>query len=66
MEWINTKTSIPSTGAKVMCRLKHFHTGSVQEHILIKVDEGDCDWRTADDHSEISYSWDVIQWKEIQ
>lgn len=62
--WIKTKDRMPKSGAKVLCKLKHALSGNIQEHRLIKVDEDDCSWRTADDHSEISYSWDVMEWLE--
>lgn len=64
MAWIKTEDRLPSPGADVKCRLKHFHTGAVQEHRLVRVEEDDCAWRTADDRAEISYSWDVIEWYE--
>lgn len=62
--WINVRDRLPATGAEVLCRLQHFKTEAIQEHKLLKVDEGDCSWRTADDHSEISYSWDVVEWQD--
>jgi hypothetical protein len=64
MAWIKTKVRLPSTGVEVQCRLKHFSTEGIQEHRLVKVEEDDCAWRTADDHSEISYSWDVVEWDD--
>ena len=30
---------------------------------LIAVDESDVSWRFADDHSELSYDWDVMSWE---
>lgn len=62
MGWIQISEGLPVTGTEVQCRLKHCSSGSVQEHRLVKVDEDDCAWRTADDRSEISYDWDVIAW----
>ncbi len=62
MTWVQTKDRLPSTGSEVQCRLKHFSTGKIQEHRLVKVNEDDCSWRTADDRSEISYNWDVVEW----
>lgn len=64
MAWVKAKERLPATGAEVLCRLKHFKSDAVQEHQLVKVDEDDCEWRTADDRCEISYSWDVVEWYE--
>jgi hypothetical protein len=64
MVWINTKDRMPVDGQAMLCRLKHCFTDKILEERLVKVDEDDCSWRTADDHSEISYSWDVIAWLE--
>lgn len=54
----------PEEGKIYLCRLRQSHTKEVQEHLLKKVKEGDCDWRTVDDNSEISYMWDVVEWTE--
>tara|TARA_B100002003_G_C14001877_1_gene483620 strand:- start:535 stop:756 length:222 start_codon:yes stop_codon:yes gene_type:complete len=64
MTWVKAKERLPSIGAEVECRLKHFKSEAIQEHLLVRVDESDCLWRTADDYCEISYSWDVIEWYE--
>jgi hypothetical protein len=64
MGWIKTGERLPMPGAEVQCRLKHAFTGNSQEHRLKCVDEDDCNWRTADDGSEIDYSWTVIEWFE--
>ncbi|EJY6032818.1 hypothetical protein FA341_31685 [Pseudomonas aeruginosa] len=64
MGWIKTSDRLPRAGAEIQCRLKHFNTKGVLEHRLVKVEEDDCSWRTADDHSEISYDWDVVEWYE--
>lgn len=60
--WTSPKTLLPAVGRKVLCRLKNDNTGAVQEHWLRYVAEDDCSWRTADDNSEISYNWTVIEW----
>lgn len=62
MPWIKVVDRAPTVGAEVLCRLKHCFSGNTQEHRLKSVDEDDCSWRTADDGSEIDYSWDVIEW----
>jgi hypothetical protein len=64
MAWIKSRDRLPVEGREVQCRLKHVFSGNIQEHRLTKVDEDDCSWRTADDASEIDYSWDVIEWHE--
>ncbi|MGE8063893.1 hypothetical protein [Pseudomonas sp. NPDC089569] len=64
MAWIKSKDRIPNPGEEVLCRLKHVFSGSIKDHRLIHVDEDDCTWRTADDGSEIDYSWDVVEWEE--
>lgn len=64
MAWIKTNESLPPFGKAVNCQLIHCSSGSTQLHRLIRVDESDCSWRTADDHSEISFDWDVIKWDE--
>ena len=62
--WVNPHERIPETGKPVLCKVRHFHTKNIQEHELVKVDESDCDWRTSDDNSELSYDWTVIEWKD--
>lgn len=64
MGWVQASDRLPITGARVTCRLRHCDSENVVEHELVKVDEDDCAWRTADDCSEISYSWDVVEWYE--
>lgn len=61
--WINTLNRIPEVGRIVRCRIQHCeNTDNIQEYALTKVDEDDCDWRTADDNSEVGYDWKVIEW----
>jgi len=60
--WIDANQRMPQVGAKVLCRLQHWHTKGIQEHQLVAVDESDCTWRTADDNSEVSHDWTVIEW----
>lgn len=64
MAWIKTRERLPEVGRVVKCRLQHWNQESTQEHNLIRVDEGDCDWRTEDYHSEISFNWNVVEWEE--
>ena len=65
MPWISTAQQMPPLGQPVMCRLRHCSTRSIQTHRLVKVDESDCDWRTADDRAELSFDWDVIEWESL-
>lgn len=64
MAWIKTNDRLPEIGESVTCRLQQVFNGTVVEHELCRVDESDCTWRTADDGSEISYSFNVIEWEE--
>lgn len=64
-EWVSVWDEMPTPGMPVLCRLQHCFTKGVQEHELIHVEEDDCAWRTADDHSEVSHSWDVVTWKRL-
>lgn len=57
-----TNQNLPQTGNKYLCKLQHWKTKGIVEAELIKVNEDDCAWRTADDNSEISYDWNVIEW----
>lgn len=52
----------PCTGTRVKAVLRHWFTHSKCEAELVSVDEDDCDWRTADDNSELSYDWNVVSW----
>jgi hypothetical protein len=65
MNWIKTTDALPPTGSLVKARLRHCHTKNVHEHYLVKVDEDDVDWRTADSKSEVAYDWDIIEWESL-
>ena len=71
MNWINIKIAdgeylnAPSNDRPVLVKLQHFNSKEVRFAVLKKVDEDDCDWRTVDGNSEISYDWNVIRWCEI-
>lgn len=64
MSWIKTTERLPATGQEMRCRLEHWNSDKIVEERLVKVDEDDCAWRTADDNSEISYNWNVIEWED--
>lgn len=63
MNWIQLNAELPPLNTPVECQLKHCGSGSICVHRLIRVEESDCNWRTAADRCEISYDWDVIAWK---
>lgn len=62
--WVKLNERLPALGQAVLCRLRNDNTQAVQEHQLRRVAEDDCNWRTADDNSEISYNWTVFEWFE--
>lgn len=61
--WVDVRKRLPKVNVAVLCKLRHFKKNEYQEALLKKVNEGDCDWRTADDNSEINYDWNVVSWK---
>ena len=54
---------LPKVGVPVFCQIQHCISKTIIEEELIYVIESDCSWKTADDHSELSYEWDVIAWR---
>lgn len=56
---------LPEYNVPVLCVVEHWKTKGTQEAELIFVKEDDCNWRTADDNSELSYDWNVIKWKNL-
>ena len=54
---------LPELNKPVIATLQHFYTKGKIKFDLIAVDEDDVTWRTCDDHSELSYDWDVIFWE---
>lgn len=72
MYWINliidgkyVDKNEPETGAIVLAKVQHWKTYETRYVVLKKVDEDDCSFRTTDDNSELSYSWNVMKWCEI-
>lgn len=57
---------MPTAGSIVIATIEHWYTKGQQEVELIHVKEDDCDWRTADDNSELDYNWNVVEWKYKQ
>lgn len=54
---------MPVVGRVVTATLQHVFTKNTQEYDLVHVSESDVSWRTADDHSELSYDFNVIGWE---
>lgn len=53
----------PPIGQLVQCQLRHFSSKKLGEALLVRVEDEDGFWRTADDQSEVSYDWDVVNWR---
>lgn len=58
-------TSCCVTGRLYECEIEHWSDEVMKVHVvnLVRVDEDDCSWRFADDHSELSYDWHVVAFK---
>jgi hypothetical protein len=67
-KWIviqnSEKNTLPEIGVPVLCRLQHWFTKNIREYVLKRVEEDDVSWRTCDDNSELSYDWNVIEWRK--
>jgi len=63
--WVEVRNELPKYNHPVMCKLQSCVTDRIEEHRLLRVDETDCEWRTTDDNSEISYNWTVIEWRRL-
>lgn len=63
--WISVKDKMPELGEKVLIELQHWNTKGFRYYECKRVDEDDCDWRTVDDNSEISYDWNVLRWMPL-
>lgn len=53
----------PIKGKIYNCKLRQCWSKQIVEEKLIWIHEDDVAWRTASDNSEISYNWDVIEWR---
>lgn len=51
---------------KVLCALKHYNTGEYTYCVCIRVDELDCDWKTADDFQELNFDWSVTHFMRLE
>lgn len=56
-------TDYPEVGKVVDATLQHWYTKNQIQAELVHVDEDDVTWRTVDDNSELSYDYNVIDWK---
>ena len=56
-------STYPPVGQVVVAQLRGCGTGRTVEMELVRVEEDDVTWRTADDKSEVSYDWDVEGWR---
>lgn len=61
---VSVEDRLPAEHIPVTCVLRHSATGAVRSCRLIYAVEDDLNWRTADDHSELSYEYDVTHWWE--
>ena len=61
MSWIKVSDNKPDFGISVFVILE-WTSGKRLFAVLTRVKEDDCEWRTVDDGSEISYSLTVIKW----
>jgi len=52
----------PLLGISVLAVVEHWHTKGKRFAVLKAVNESDCNYRTADDNSELSHDWAVIAW----
>jgi len=62
--WVAAPKTMPKIGTIVIAILQHWYTKGKRQTELKAVDEDDCNFRTADDDSEISYDWTVTHWME--
>jgi hypothetical protein len=52
-----------AVGSVVNATVEHWYTKGSPQVELVCVEEGDCDWRTADDSSGLDHNWNVIEWE---
>jgi hypothetical protein len=64
MAWINIDNKKPRLKVPTVCVVQHWNTKRLRHALLKRVNEGDCNWRTVDDNSELSYNWNVIYWSK--
>lgn len=66
MKWNLAHKSAPAAGELVSAIIMNENTG-LQEVLLRRVDEDDCDWRVADPaggyEAALDYQWEVVGWR---
>jgi len=53
---------LPQVGKVVTAEVEHCTEGFTAQVELVAVNESDCNWRFADDNSELAYDWYVVAW----
>jgi len=61
MKWTAVKDQEPEKGVELITKIQHFHTKNTRYAILVKGDFDDHDYEHADDMSELSHDWNVIE-----
>jgi len=56
------KKSFPRVGSFILAKLRHCTSRKIVLAELKRVNEDDCDFKTADDNSELAYEYNVIAW----
>ena len=57
--------TLPEIGKPVLCHITYDGGGEPTYAVLKRVDEDDCNWRTADDDSELSHWVNVTHWQSF-
>jgi hypothetical protein len=65
IRWVPILNGYPELGVEVLGIVQHWNTKGKRIISIKKVNESDCEWRTADDNSEISYDWNVTHWMPV-
>ena len=60
-QWMPIDTA-PRDGTEIIISVQHWNTKGRRNVFVKFVDEDDCEWRTVDDNSEISYDWTPTHW----
>lgn len=63
-EWISVKDHLPEINEPVIAFIK-WQSGKPVVAVIKRVKEDDCEWRTVDDNSELSYYLDVTHWMPL-
>lgn len=63
--WTLVTEALPPYEHAVLCQLRHAEGTTIQEHPLVRVEEEDVSWRTANGRHELSFDWNVIAWRYL-